>query len=495
MQHTAVAPIACLLGLCLTSLLPAAEPVSIEIGNRRELFVDDFLTDKREHTELRLHAPLPREVVLVHDAPWEGTGCGYHTVFRDGTVIRMYYIAAQLTDEDASKLGGHPAFACYAESKDGIHWVKPELGLFEFAGSKKNNIVWSGAGLDNFTPFKDPNPACRPGEEYKSVGSGPGGLRAYKSPDGINWSPLGDKPIITKGAFDTQNNAFRDPLRKHYWCYIRDFHNGIRDIRWSTSPDFLTWTEPKLLEYPGSPDEPLYTNQVEPYYRAPHLFVGFPTRYVERKPSPSVNRLPDAEHRQKRMKFSPRYGTAVTDGQFMTSRDGMVFHRWDEAFIRPGIERKHNWLYGDGYQHLGLLETAAEDPDAPPELSLYVVEDLWKRAVRLRRYTLRIDGFVSLHARQFPGEFLSKALVFRGKALTLNFSTSAAGNIRVELQDAAGKPLAGYALADCDEVFGDTLDRVVTWKGQSDLGGLAGKPVRLRIVLSDADVYSMQFRD
>src|SRR5580704_9664317 len=123
------------------------------------------------------------------------------------------------------------------------------------------------------------------------------------------------------------------------------------------------------------------------------------------------------------MKFSPRYGTAITDGQFMTSRDGRTFHRWDEAFLRPGPERRHNWLYGDCYQNLGLLETATDDPLAPPELSIYSVEDNWKRATRLRRHTLRIDGFASLHARQKTGEMVTKPLLFSGRSLALNFST------------------------------------------------------------------------
>jgi hypothetical protein len=471
----------------------ADEPKAIEIGDRRELLVDDFLIQKRDGLELRLQAPVPREVVLKHDAPWEGSGCGYHTIFRDGDRIRMYYIAAELTNEDASKLSSRPIFACYAESKDGLRWVKPELGLFEFAGSKKNNIIWSAKGLDNFTPFKDANPDCRPGERYKAVSSGPGGLLAYKSADGIHWSPLADRPILTKGAFDTQNNAFWDPLRKHYWCYIRDFHQGIRDIRVATSADFRTWTEPVPLQFVDAPDEPLYTNQVQPYYRAPHLFVGFPTRYIERPWSPSMKALPDPEHRQRRMKFHPRYGTAVTDGLFMTSRDGRRFRRWDEAFLRPGPERKDNWLYGDCYQNLGLLETAAEDPTAPPELSIYVIEDNWKRATRLRRYTLRIDGFVALHARHRRGELVTKRLVFRGTKLSLNFATSAAGHLHVEFQDADGKPFPGFTLVDSDELFGDTLDRKVTWKGKSDVSSLAGKPVRLRMVLSEADLFSLRF--
>jgi hypothetical protein len=78
--------------------------------------------------------------------------------------------------------------------------------------------------------------------------------------------------------------------------------------------------------------------------------------------------------------------------------------------------------------------------------------------------------------------------------LTFNFSTSAGGSIRVELQDETGRPIPGFALADCDETFGDTLERIVTWKGKSDVSALAGKPVRIRMTLCDADVYSMRFR-
>jgi hypothetical protein len=471
------------------------EPGAIAIGSRRELMVDEFLIEKRDQLELRLHAPTPREIVLVCDAPWEGSGCGYETVFRDGEIIRMYYIAADLTNADGTTLARRPIYACYAESKDGIRWVKPELGLFEFGGSKRNNMVWSGPGLDNFTPFRDLNPDCRPGERYKAVAVAPGGLWAYRSDDGIHWSPLADRPIITRGAFDTQNNAFWDPLRRHYWCYIRDFHNGVRDIRVATSADFRTWTEPERLQFGEAPDEALYTNQVQPYYRAPHLFVGFPTRYVERKWSPAMLALPDPEHRQRRMKFHPRYGTAVTDGLFMTSRDGRTFHRWDEAFLRPGPERRHNWVYGDCYPSLGLLETPAADPTAPPELSIYVGEDHWKGPIRLRRYTQRIDGFVSLHARRRTGEFVTKPLLFRGKELTLNFATAAAGHLRVELQDVTGGPVPGFMLSESDELFGNSLDRVVTWQGRCDVRAWAGKPIRLRMVLSDADLYSLQFRE
>ncbi len=475
------------------STAASANSPLLTIESRRELLLDDYLIDKATRLEHRLGSPVAREIVLIHNDPWEGTGCGYHTVFRDGDIFRMYYVGTDLTNEDGTKFNPRPIAACYAESRDGIRWVKPRLGLVEFAGSKDNNIVYTAPNADNFTPFKDPNPNCPADERYKAVTSGKGGLLALKSADGLHWSSLSEKPIISKGAFDTQNVTFWDPIRKHYWAYIRDFHQGIRDIRVATSPDFRTWTEPALLKFPSAPDVPLYTNQVQPYYRAPHIFLGFPTRYIERKMSDAFNALPDLEHRQRRSKISPRYGTAITDNLFMWSRDGTTFSRWDEAFLRPGPERKHNWVYGDCYQNLGLIETPTQDPLAPPELSIYSTEDNWKRATHLRRFTLRIDGFVSLHARQSPGEMLTKPLSFAGERLSMNFSSSAGGSLYVEFQDETGRPIPGFTLADCDEVFGDSLDRTVTWKGKSDVSALAGKPIRIRMTLCDADLYSIQF--
>jgi hypothetical protein len=177
----------------------------------------------------------------------------------------------------------------------------------------------------------------------------------------------------------------------------------------------------------------------------------------------------------------------------MSSRDGRTFHRWAEAFLRPGPERRHNWVYGDCYPSLGWLELSAADATAPPELNFYVGEDHWKGPIRIRRHTLRIDGFVSIHAGH-RGQFLTKPLIFRGKELTLNFTTSAGGHLRVELQDPQGQPFPGFALADSDELFGDTLERVATWKGKADVSSLAGRPVCLRMVMSDADLYSFRFR-
>lgn len=241
----------------------------------------------------------------------------------------------------------------------------------------------------------------------------------------------------------------------------------------------------------------LYTNQIEPYYRAPYLLIGLPTRYIDRGWSPSMRALPELAYRELRSSVSAREGTAVTEGMIMASLDGENFRRWTETFIRPGIEREGTWNYGQQYVAWGMIETKSDLEGAPNELSLYATEDYQSQrpiGVRLRRYTLRLDGFVSVHASMDGGSLITKPVLFRGNTLSLNFSSSAAGSIQVEIQDTNGKPLPGFGLDDCAPIFGDTLDRTVTWKKDTDLRSLENKPVRLRFVLKDADLYSFRFQ-
>jgi hypothetical protein len=515
MKISRLAVVGCLIATWLPLVAaPADEPTAI--GSRRELFVDGGLVDRLGgKAELRLHHPEPKEIAIVHDAPWEGSGSGYHSVFQDGSRYRMYYKAWHLgVTKDRLTTNSHPLFCCYAESDDGIHWRKPDLGLVDFKGSKKNNIVlaperFAHASSDPGHPAvcKDENPAAPADARYKAIihAASPHGLLAFKSPDGIHWSLMSDLPVITNGAFDSQNLAFWDPFREEYRAYWRIFTAGVADgktwkpsgfraIRTATSKDFVHWDSGTDVTYVDSPEEHLYTNQIKSYYRAPQILIGFPTRYTERGWSPSMRALPEAEHRQWRSRASQRYGMAISEGLLMASRDGVRFKRWNEAFLRPGIERDGTWNYGHQYIAWHVVETKSALAGAPNELSLYAVESYWTgNSSALRRYTLRLDGFVSAAAPMSGGELVTRPITFAGQRLSLNFSSSAAGGVRVEIQDTAGKPLPGFAAADCDDVFGDALDRSVTWKGKTDVGALAGKPVRLRFVLKDADVYAFQF--
>lgn len=480
-----------------------AGPDVLDIGSRRELFVDDYLIGELNGAERRLHRPVPRDIALTHDAPWEGSGSGYHSVFQDGDLYRMYYKAWQLTIADGKLTQPHPLLACYAESDDGIHWRKPDLGIVEFEGSKQNNIVLATGRIDkveadpgHIAVFRDDNPDAPAESRYKAIirSRKPNGLLPFQSADGLHWGPMSNGPVITYGAFDSQNLAFWDPIRGEYRAYFRFFNEGRRDILTATSPDYVTWSDPQPLVYPGAPPEQLYTNQIKPYHRAPHIFIGFPTRYVDRGWTPSTDALPEREHRRMRSSANQRFGTAVSEGLLMSSRDGATFDRWGEAFLPPGPERPGSWNYGQQYIAWHVVETESALPGAPKELSLYASESYWTgNSSAVRRYSLRMDGFVSIRAPLSGGELVTKPLRIEGGSLTLNFASSAAGGVQVEIQDAAGKPLPGFTLDDCPPLYGDSIDRQVTWKGGSDVSSLAGTPVRLRFALKDADVYSLQF--
>ncbi len=214
--------------------LLAQEPVNI--GGRLELMVDDFLIESMSgEARLQLHRPERREIVFKTDAPWEGNASAYQSVFRDGDLYRMYYRGTHYLHSGgaAQALEEHPWYLCYAESDDGIHWHRPELGLFGFGGSKANNIILTpeyladtGGDPAHTSTFRDANPDCPPDERYKIIilGSKPRGLFALKSADGVHFTLMSPEPIITEGAFDSQNLAFWDPVGQEY----REYHRGSR---------------------------------------------------------------------------------------------------------------------------------------------------------------------------------------------------------------------------------------------------------------------------
>lgn len=449
-----------------------AEPVSITpaeplaIGSRLELFADDYVIDRLEgEASLHLHRPAPQEVVLVTDKPWEGNTSAYYTIFRDGDLYRAYYRGSHW--DEVAKKATHPEVVCYAESKDGIHWTKPNLGLFEFDGSKQNNIVWDGIGTHCFAAFKDTHPDCTADARYKGIArgrpTGKKGLYVFKSPDGIHWTRIKDEPVITNGYFDSQNLAFWDAHAGTYREYHRTFVDGVRAIMTGTSSDYVNWTEPVLLNYGDAPNQHLYTNAVQPYDRAPHILLGFPTRYL------------------------PAEGQRV-EPTFMASHDGLNFKRWLDPVIPEDAPEDRDGNRSN-YMTWGLVQL----PGNEKEYSVYATEAYYTGPdSRVRRFTYRVDGFVSLRGTGQGGSLVTKPLVFEGDELQLNVATQDGGSVRVELQNTAGKPLDGFALSDCQPLQGDSIEQAVVWSG-GKLSSLAGKPVRVRFEVNNADIYSFKF--
>ena len=487
---------------------PAGAAPPIALAGRRELFADDYLVGSMHNVQLLVHQPVREEIVATGDAPWEGNGCGYYTVLHDkqASVYRMYYHAWQI--QNGIEPGG-PLTIAYRESPDGIHWTRPNLGICEFNGSKENNIILDkmadGASFNDFSPFIDANPSAKPESRYKATGAcfkADQGVWAYHSPDGIHWTPMADRPVYTKGAFDSQNVSFWSPQEGKYILYYRTFSgagpDAIRLVNRAVSDDFLHWVDEGPIHFPAGegPQQfaQFYVNQIKPYERAPHLAIGFPARYVDRGLTASTALLPEWDRRQKRIGIERRYGTAVTDSVYITSRDGKNFRQSNDVFLPPGLRSRHNWSYGDNYIAWHVVETESTKDDMPSELSLYATESYFTgHDSRLRRYSLRIDGFGSLHAKLAEGQFTTKPIVFTGNELSLNVATSAAGMVRVEICEPDGSAIPGFTLADCDPIYGDSLDRRVSWHDDKSLAPLIGKPVVLRFVMREADVYSLVF--
>ncbi|QDU04697.1 hypothetical protein V6x_44270 [Gimesia chilikensis] len=463
----------------LPMLLPLsafAQPV--DIGSRRELFVDRLLIDKLQGVELKLHtpvkAPRPRSPLPVRHMM---------TVIKNGDRYQAYWRGSD-PDYQGEKHTGHAGETVhYAESRDGHEWEFPELGLHEVGGTRKNNVILAQQPpfLTNFTPFLDSRPGVDPQERYKALAGYPGpgdkrgltepgrGLFAFVSSDGIHWTKQTE--VIPyqpqwRHAFDSANVSFWSEAEQQYVCYFRTWTDPerLRSVSRTTSPDFRHWTDPVAMD-PNLPGEHLYTNQTHPYFRAPHIYISLPTRFI-----PGRGSAPDYDLKDQN----------ATDILLMTTRAGSSHYDrlFKHAFIRPGLEPEQ-WKNRANYVALNVVSTS------PTEMSIYHRSG--------DRYVLRTDGFVSVNAGYAAGELLTRPLVFAGDRLRINFSTSAAGSLRGELQQSDGTPIPGFTRDDCIPLIGDEIDGQVRWKSDADLSTLAGKPVRLCWILQECDLYSFQF--
>lgn len=477
LSTTGLAAALLLAGLPAVSGAQEEAPRVLDLGSRRELLVDHYLVESLKSAEIVMGS-----LRKAPASPEPGLEAGYTTVLADGDLFRMYgrgyLVPGAIWKTVGAEAGALNEITLYAVSRDGVRWTRPDLGLFKVDAvderlleyARKNNlklqtdagnIVMAGeySVSHNFTPFIDTRPGVSPDERYKALGGnayskdlrkkhGPAGVHAFVSADGLRWKRLRNDPILPEawGKFDSQNLAFWSELEKQYVAYFRYFKDGKRAIRRSTSQDFLTWTDPVAVEA-NLPGEQLYTSNVHPYFRAPHLYIAPATRYVD----------------------GQRPNTFVV---LMTSRDGV---RFDRTF---GQKEFKETIGGDRTNYLAWTNGVQTGPG---ELSYY--------DHRGNRYLLRLDGFGSLHAGKDGGELLTKRLTFSGRQLEINAKTAPGGSLRVEILDGEGKPVA-----EAGEFTGDEVDYALSWKSVEDLSSLAGKPVRLRVSLRDAELYAFRFR-
>jgi hypothetical protein len=459
----------------------------IDLGTKRELFVDQYLIDKMDGVSLALHTPRDEGPVFYFDKPWEGPFSGYATIIKTGDFFRAYYRGLSIAAGDESET----QVTCVSDSKDGIHWTKPELGLYKIGSSTKNNVVLAGDAFTNhnFTPFLDTNPKADPAGKFKGIGgSHKSGLFFYASPDGLKWTKVVKDAVFKEGVFDSQNVAFWSESEQQYVLYFRTWSEGgftafkgKRTVSRTSSRDFLHWDKPAAMTFSGTAQEDLYTHQTSPYFRAPHIYLAIGARFMP-------GRKVVSDEQAKILNVNPSYYKDCSDAILMSTRGGTNYDRtFMESYIRPGIGLK-NWVSRSNYPALNVVQTG------PDEMSVYVNQDYAQPTAHLHRYSLRLDGFSSISAPYSGGTVTTRYFKFSGKQLYLNYATSAPGEIRVELQDENGQPIPGYDFESAELIIGNETNRMVRWQGQTDLSSLLGKIIRLKIQMKDANLYSLQFQ-
>lgn len=490
--------------LLLGSVGEVAGQNTIAVGSGKQLFVDKKFIRADSGIELRMNPPVKMGVVLTADRAWEtGWISGAGTVLEDGGVYRMWYMAmprVQSFEDDRFRL-------CYAESKDGVNWQKPNLGIYDWRGSKANNILIETSIENAGGVFIDPK--APPQERYKLVGILPkrsnppegDGLYVYTSADGLRWK-LNPKRVMPFHS-DTVNMAFFDTRIQKYVAFLRTWDPLRKVGRVETDDIMQPWPFDKNVPpsriwksdvFPASREIPMafgydeqdpkpsdhYTSAVVQYPWADDAYFMFPSAFLHFPPPPKSRFKSDGP----------------LDIQMAISRDGKLFQRVERApYIELGLSgsRDGGSLYmfigmirhGDElYQYYGGVRHTHGAFVGYPEID---------SVGSIFQVVQRPDGFVSVNAPMSGGSFNTPPLRFEGNRLMLNLNGSAMGEVLVELQDEKGAPRKGYSFADCDPIHGNHLQKIVTWNGSSDLQALSSQPGQLAFKLRSVKLYAFQF--
>ncbi len=504
----------------LTAIMWAGAGEVLEIGDQRQVFIDQRFLAEATNVTLEVHGPCKTgERTINTDRPWERGGIGpYSNILHDGQTYHAWYHAMDDFQWDQGHTNG---CICYATSKDGIHWEKPDVGIVEYAGSRKNNIV-VGHGAAGFMMGQDGgmvflDPTAPAGERFRLVcrfGSLGEGLHIMSSPDGIHWR-VTHKSIVTyrqedkRHHLDSQNIMFWDDRISKYVVYGRRnlFADGVqgRGVARAESArldGFSILQDMAVIIGPERGDRwvDYYSSSALKYPWAQDAYYMFPQAYFHYL----GGELPEFQ------KATPANAGALHT-QFGASRDGIRWQRYDRRpFVRLGMRGEFDWA------SVRVIHGLVPDLSGREMYMYYRASDWlhgWDRNENnkrllteaglgadqniavISRLVLRRDGFVSVHSPYTGGEFTTETLKFKGSKLVLNVDTSAEGRVRVAILDAEGKAVPGFALKDCDLIHtANEINRAVKWKGNSDLSKLEGTPVRLRFAMENSDLYAFQFK-
>jgi hypothetical protein len=471
--------------IAFLALVLAAPPAPIDVGDRKQLFIDERFIAASERIELRANPP--RKLGLLRDENGKPLQGHVARVIDDGHKARLY-----LGHKDVQVL----------ESGDGLTFrrtgVKLPGGLFP-------------------TIFVDPHDAD-PARKYKlfhlefSPPFDPAkhGVYASYSADGVTFTKVGRVlPFFT----DNPTIVHWDERIRKYVIYTRAFDYDSENQRqvgrietddplkpWPYRPTAKHRLFPSIENLPvvyaadkeDDPHSDVYYNAAGTYPWAADVYLMFPThfRHFSRERNPFIRPPVKGQWED--------FG--MLEVQLAVSRDGVKWSRpgrdayipngladeWDRWYTvaAPGLARRGNYVYQYYYSSGRLHDSAILRPE---------YDQVAKQVGGVGVVQQRLDGFVSADADPKGGWLQTPPLVFRGNQLRLNIDTGSAGTAFVEIQDAEGRPIPGFAKMDCEEIGGNFIDQRVYWKGKADVSSLAGKAVRIHFTLKRGKLFAFQF--
>ena len=476
-----------------------------ELGSKKQVFVDwDFVEpgyglavggdgptswEMSNGIKLAVHPPRVESTPIIEpDQPWE-LDMNWHTsMFEDEGRIRVYYRTYDITGGPTKNLKDTYRLA-YAESEDGVNWVKPILGTHELNGSTDNNIVDLGRPAWSPVVFKDPS--ADDDERYKLVFRGETDgvheIRGATSADGLRWNLI-EKPLLSNYSSDTHNViSYSEAKGKYvgYWRGRRPVDGAAPQIRrtiaYAETDDFRTWPKPQTIVEPDVQDGPhtdVYTNSYSAWPGA-NAHLMFPSLFERERD--------------------------ILEMHLFTSRDGL---KWERISRDPVIPQGEPGTFAENgvWAGAGLVSISPGEWSLPVStLSVTHNHNPYPDAKDHRLHhghislaTWREDGFTSIGADSV-GSFSTVPFVLEGGKLELNTWSNYGGLIQVELVEVVDERIRSYVpavdgrgLDDCDVITGDNLRQTVTWNGESDISAWSGKNMRLRFKLRRSRLHAMR---
>jgi|GEM_PF-713201 len=427
---------------------------------------------------------------LREDKPWEQHLYHMSVIHENGRYRCWYGVAfprplgpgdlVEQTFHEGRQMDLGKNGLCYAESEDGLHWVKPALGIYVYDGSTENNIVAIG-DYSSGAVFRDD--AAPEAERYKCFlfdrfsDGACYGLFGSVSPDGYHWTRL-PEPLLSY-FHDTQNVAYWDDENRKYVGYFRG-HLGERAISYSETDDFRRWPSAEVIAHSGPMDAPgddYYTN-------------GF-TRYPD---EPAIKLIFNAIYHHSSDLVDVRLGITHNNRVInWVSYDPIVEHGrpgdWDCAavYTSPNMVRLPDGTIGLPYH--GVNVTHNEDyeyfyKDFAPSPSAFA-------------WALWDDGRLAGIETEEYGEFWTRGEGCTGAPIEINARTSKSGSVEVELWESVSqffaRPIPGFTFDECIPFRGDEIWTPLQWRGKKDLSELKGKTIQLRIRLTCAKIFGYRW--